>query len=402
MKKVLLITLGTGVGPNEDERTKSLAHGILNSITINRPDWILFFGSDKSLKTLESLKEQYFEKMGEKLESFEFVELKHFDEFSCCYESIANKIRELRDHEIVVDYTSGTKTMSVSAAICALLYKATPFVVTGTRGSNGVVKSGAESARQENFFQAYDEILLERALKSFNIYRFGEAMAYLDDIVGLDDQKKIYRNLFEAYSLWDRFEYKKAFEILDNVNYESKQLRRNQKFLRRLTTDQDNYSPILAELLNNAERRIGEGKYDDAVARLYRTIELVSQIKLRELGIDPGNVDINKLRDLGLDETVISEYEKQRTDNGKIMVSLRSGYMLLSHLGDDLGKGFLEDSRLQNLLKKRNSSILAHGLDPVGEEDSKRLFEKTIEHTRKLDRNIDYIRGDGVFPVFGE
>lgn len=393
MKRALLVTVG--IGHND---SNSLAHGILSSIRSNRPDSILFFGSEKSLKTIEALKKQYADLMGEELDSYEFVELSNVDDFFCCYEAIARKIKDLPDYEIVIDYTSGTKTMSVSAAICALLYRATPSVVAGRRGSNGVVTSGAESTRQENFFLAYDEILLDRALNAFDLYRFGEAMSCLGDMVGLEEEKRGYKTLFEAYDLWDRFEYEKAFDKLKSVEHEDEQVNKNKSFLGKLKNNQDNSNLILAELLNNTERRIKEGKYDDAVARLYRVIELLAQIKLREYGIDPGSVDVNKLRESGLDETAISEYEERRDDGGKIRVPLRLGYTLLSCLGDDLGKKFFDDRRLQDLLGRRNYSILAHGLDPVGEEDSRELFEKAIEHAKELYGNIERLREDGQFP----
>ena len=45
----------------------------------------------------------------------------------------------------------------------------------------------------------------------------------------------------------------------------------------------------LPDLLNNAYRRIEEGKYDDAVARLYRSIELTAQLGL----VNEGVVDVN-------------------------------------------------------------------------------------------------------------
>ena len=41
----------------------------------------------------------------------------------------------------------------------------------------------------------------------------------------------------------------------------------------------------MADLLNNAQRRIDEGKYDDAVARLYRANELIAQITLTKFGV---------------------------------------------------------------------------------------------------------------------
>ena len=37
---------------------------------------------------------------------------------------------------------------------------------------------------------------------------------------------------------------------------------------------------ILASLINNSKRKAADYKYDDAIARLYRSFELIAQIKL--------------------------------------------------------------------------------------------------------------------------
>lgn len=42
--------------------------------------------------------------------------------------------------------------------------------------------------------------------------------------------------------------------------------------------------------MNNAYRRIEEGKYDDAVARLYRAIELIAQLGLINEGLINENI----------------------------------------------------------------------------------------------------------------
>ena len=47
----------------------------------------------------------------------------------------------------------------------------------------------------------------------------------------------------------------------------------------------ENLHYYLSDLLNNAQRRIKEQKYDDAVARLYRITELIAQINLFELDL---------------------------------------------------------------------------------------------------------------------
>jgi len=54
----------------------------------------------------------------------------------------------------------------------------------------------------------------------------------------------------------------------------------------------ENYDLLIADILNNARRRMKEGKYDDAMARLYRTVELIAQYRLKmKYEIDTSDVD---------------------------------------------------------------------------------------------------------------
>jgi CRISPR-associated protein (TIGR02710 family) len=153
------------------------------------------------------------------------------------------------------------------------------------------------------------------------------------------------------------------------------------------------YDLMIPDLLNNAKRRMDEGKYDDAVARLYRTTELIAQHRLKEnYGISSSDVDLMKLKIL-LEEKTVEKYEKMRDKDGKIKLPLNKDYELLNDLKDDLGKKFFDDQELENLRSKRNFSILAHGLEPVKREDAERMFRKVKEEyacfvVEKLDDKI--------------
>ena len=62
--------------------------------------------------------------------------------------------------------------------------------------------------------------------------------------------------------------------------------------LKRLTTEDETQEPArLFDLWRNAERRAAQGRYDDAVARVYRLLEWSAQWLLRSrCGIDTGDV----------------------------------------------------------------------------------------------------------------
>jgi len=171
---------------------------------------------------------------------------------------------------------------------------------------------------------------------------------------------------------------------------------------------------LLIDLINNAERRIKEGKYDDAVARLYRAFELIAQIKLLELGlIDEIRLKDNKIFAILLEKLkektsndIVEKYKEYQkpddTNNGVIKIALKKDYELLSDLKEELGNVYkeLEDkkSKISKLLKNRNNSILAHGLEPVEKQTAEELFEEVKKYSKILIPNIEEKLKQAEFP----
>jgi CRISPR-associated protein (TIGR02710 family) len=194
-----------------------------------------------------------------------------------------------------------------------------------------------------------------------------------------------YKQLVNGYSTWDKFDHRKALEILRTFDNSLINIDRNRKFLLEMERKEWGYDLMIPDLLNNAKRRMDEGKYDDAVARLYRTTELIAQHRLDEnYGIKSSDVDLWKLQTFPqLEEKTVEKYEKMRDKDGKIKLSLSKDYELLNDLNDGMGKKFFDDQELKNLRSKRNFSILAHGLEPVKKEDAEKMFQKVKKEYAK-------------------
>ena len=236
MNRVLFMTVGTGIGLDREKKIKSLAHGLLSATLHYNPDNIVFFGSEESKETVETLKSQYREEKQEKMNSYEFVTLKNIDDFDECFDKIRRKIEENEEQEIIIDYTSGTKTMTMSAAICSMLYHKRLSLISGRRGENGIVIQGTEKIIEQSLYSAYDKILLDRIKELFNLYRFAEAKDALRQIVVLEkEQRENYERLIEGYDLWDRFKHSAAYEKLEKVKDDRISL--NKGFLGQLNID---------------------------------------------------------------------------------------------------------------------------------------------------------------------
>ena len=200
------MTVGTGTG-DDVERTKNLAHGIFYSIESHNPDEICFFGSDDSRETLKYIHDDIIEDYGE----YDFIEINQIDDFKSFFNEIKSKIMEYKNEKVIIDYTSGTKTMTMSAAFASMVCRKDLVFVSGER-ENGIVKPGTEKIISQNLFPVYDELMLDTVKDLFNTNRFEAGKLLLNDIVKSED-KEIYSKLFDIYYNFDIINYEKAFEL---------------------------------------------------------------------------------------------------------------------------------------------------------------------------------------------
>lgn len=425
-KTAMLMTIGTGTGEDKIESAKSLAHGLLFSIDSKNPDEVYFFGSKESLQTLEFLKEQYLEKFESEFDFYEFIEIERIDSFENYFNGFKSKIEGLKGYKIIIDYTSGTKTMTMSAAFASMLYHKDLIFVSGKR-KNGIVIKGTEKIISQNLYPVYDELMFEKLNELFNTNRFESGEIFLDDIVGDNPDREIYTKLFKIYNCFDIFDYETAFELFDDdfIN----QLRERwpqkaQEFTnnRRALNSMQKLDPkivdlgkkpwknkkyknrcyyILANLLNNAKRRYAEHKYDDAVARLYRSFEFIAQIELKtKYGLTTSNVDLDILRSRNLDEEYIEKLENSRDEkSGNIKIGLVQDYELLNAFGNDLGSYYKEhENKIGDSTRHRNSSILAHGFNFSSKTDYEDFEEIVLETANKLNKDMARFIEESKFP----
>ena len=404
----MLITVGTGIGGTQ-EATESLAHGILHAIVHNNPKKVVLFGSEASKKTVDSLKIQYEQEENEELDFAEFIEIPEIDSFKKYFTEIKSKIQELEDeYKIIIDYTSGTKTMTMSAAFASMLYHKKLIFVTGER-ENGIVKKGTEELNSQNLYLVYDELMISKIKELFNSNRFEAGKVLLDDVVGSSEEKEVFTKLFDSYSAFDNVDYETAKDSFDVKLFKEhwpeleKDFQKNAKALNILNVKGHNLKCfyVLASMLNNARRRAEEHKYDDAIARLYRSLELIAQIKLKDYNVTTSNVDINQLKGK-VDENYLNVLEAARDKNeGKIKIGLTQDYILLNHLDDELGSFYKENEKLiQNSLKFRNQSILAHGLESQNSEQYDEFKSIVFDAAKVLKSDIENYISETEFPEF--
>lgn len=271
---------------------------------------------------------------------------------------------------IIADYTGGTKTMTAALVTAVLETDSIDLqLVTGNRADLVKVRNGTEYSASANI----DAIRLERAMAPFlgawRRFAYDEAALGLAAI-RIPGQDPLRRRLFRArdlsraFAAWDRFDHDEALRILDiYAAVISHDLGKHLGVLRALVETSEQQEPLrLFDLWHNAERRAAQGRYDDAVARLYRLLEWTAQWLLRSrCGIDTSDIQPDRIP-AGLD---------LKPDRfGKYQAGLYAAWTLIGKLTTGPAKGFV-DSHLPALLGHvltRNNSILAHGYSPIDQE----------------------------------
>lgn len=394
--RILVMTVGTGVGPDKEKKVRSLAHGLLQSIKHYNPNQIVYFGSEESKVTMDMV-ETIANEMQVCLPLVkDRIILENIDDFDKCMKQMQDEIenlkKEMSNPEIIMDYTSGTKTMTAAIVVLSILYHLKLSLVGGKRSLDSVVQSGTENIQTQNPYRAYDKLLIGKLIESINTCRFNTARQYLIQLVDFPPEKKdYYEHIIGGYDAWDKFDHNRAFDELRKITKNQDPgglFKANKEFLGKLLNIEDPTSKsefYIADLVNNARRRVEEGKYDDAVARLYRTIELIEQYLLKRLyNIQTDKVDLNILSEKGVPQEYINDLKALQDEQGRIKIGLKRGYEILEKLGNGIGKKYMGDSRLQDLLRKRNESILAHGTKPVTMADCEALESATEEYVKAV------------------
>ena len=382
MKKALLITVGTG---------PTVSDGIAYAIRQQHPDFVLFMGTRRSLDlTLPSVlaATEYQEYCHETRETTDLNDVEKIAlEYSGYIEELQSK--GYAPEGMVTDFTSGTKAMSAGLVVAAVSREVgTISYVYGDRNEAGQVISGTERLMPAEPHQLLAEAQIRRAVELFNQYQYNSCLMFVDAVEArtkkpdVMERASLLRGLAEGYAAWDRFDHRASMSTLDSLTGHrllptwglKKSLERHKQFLHFVIDEP--YSTVRAvDLLGNAERRAEEGKFDDAVARLYRLLEYVAQVRLyTNYGLNTEDVKEDMIP-----EPVRPNYEAFRERTGKIQLGLVASYNLLADLGEDVGKRFVEDhqkkkSALKAALGMRNNSILAHGFTPVGQEGYAKLI----------------------------
>lgn len=439
-KKALILTTGGTAEP------------LVEAIKKLNPDYISFIHSEDTEKIALEVSNLYSHRYLSN--EVEFHNIDDPQEMRLVYDKVKDIIYDLKNKgfDIYLDFTGGTKSM-VAGAILATTGSNIKYSYIGSdsifgrdKDGVGVVKSGHENFKpQEDPFELYAIEEIKNSKQFFNLHQFQAAIENLKIAKEktqdnkIKDKVKFYRNIMEFYDDWDKFKDMKVFRlsiqlkhfphVVDELNKFNpdfiKQINNNIQFLNKKYSQdlpiEDRIIYYLPDLLNNAKRRIDEGKYDDAVGRLYRANELIAQIALTNVGIQDHDrlnshkefkINKEKLIDImGMESPAVKFVEKNNfyefDDPKKDTVKLasNSSFQLLEkieyelNLSSTIGREY-KNRNIKSRINNRNTSILAHGLNPISPKNANELFDLILDFSKILIPNIEEEMELAKFPKF--
>ena len=380
--KALIQTVGLTAGP------------LVASLRAHRPDFVVFVASPASLA--------YVSEALAALPGIEYDVLKVEDpeDMDAAFRAGRQAYRMLKEkgaEELLVDPTGGTKTM-VAGLSLALAGLGFTFVYVGgdKRDAAGKVITGYERVRtMPDPTERYHVFEQRNFIRSWNEWRMQSAAAALEEILKTGErnpellsepERRYFEGLLETtrgMHAWDLFRHHEAHERLSRglpkalAEAEAwghkgklrvlKALEARLPELKAIAADNLSGHPtfrVLADLLANAERRAEVGRYDDALARLYRATELALEAHFYE----------NYRFFLRKPKSWPKELKRRvstRPVHGLFKVLERAAKLswALNEKGTLPLLLYAKKDELQKLTDDRNRSILAHGVVPVEKED---------------------------------
>ena len=148
---------------------------------------------------------------------------------------------------------------------------------------------------------------------------------------------------------------------------------------------------LIVDIIQNARRRAFEGNFDDAVARLYRCIEMIGQYTLLQYGIISSEVNLEVLRDK-ITSITLQKLIAKNNDNETIKIGLVEDFEILSELNKDDKVSITYTKYKEDFLKHiniRNESILAHGINPISKDKYDEIEEMSKVFIQSIIPDID-------------
>jgi CRISPR-associated protein (TIGR02710 family) len=314
---------------------------------------------------------------------------------------------------IIADPSGAKKWMSAGVTMVASFLGIKMLYVDVNYENGKVVESSMKLIELGNAYDQTGFITAEQGRIAFNKYDYEGAAFFFSKITpSLSHKADLFQGISETSKVlgrWDRFEHysnKISIEMSAAISKFERSLitggghpklfefiEKLKKFHRKLVLlegqEQLNQEFII-DILLNSKRCIERERYDDGVARLYRTLEAIAQyLLLSKYDISSDKPDFKQMLNKGIiTQERLDDFKKQCRDGIlpeklDLLLSMR----LLDFLGFEHADLFFspkKDFKLLGLLNIRNSSLLAHGFKPIEKVKANEFYEKIYALLEKM------------------
>lgn len=401
MTTVLIVTLGTSPEP------------VINCISSLRPDRVVFVCSSDTQKLVDVVLSQVpvLDFRPERDLMVLNQELagdgngsagNELDQLDKVYLRTLELFRRVRDEDvrcrIIADYTGGTKTMTTGLAMAAIDDGDITLHLTAidrSRDQSQVRGYSAPFAVSTAAIHAKRlcEKELPALLKRYDYEAARQAVRRVQTIANPQTTTSQWlqwlETLLVGLDAWDRFDHRRALQVLEGLDdprlrepllFPLKRVIGSRRLLDKEAESQrwpqmkGHGLEAVEDLLRNAERRAGQERYDDAVGRVYRAMELTEQVLLKISvceQVGAGGIETANVRIECLPAEIQEHWQRKaetKTDASSkgLKIGLADGFDLLSDLGHPTGLAWKQRrSELVNAINTRNESLFAHGFKPV-------------------------------------
>lgn len=317
------------------------------------------------------------------------------------YEKVKNKWAEWDFDRIAIDVTGGTKVMVSGAAVAGAFLKNVDLLYVDSKFGWILGKSypGSERIiRLGNPFDIFGDLEEKEGIELFKCYNYTACVRIFGKLSGLsrDPRQFTYELILsQGYGAWDLFDFSTAYSKINEaiktakrygIRYDVKLAEQLEilKILKKspgtdffsLIKDNSFANHLVVDIFCNAERRFEQGRYDDAIIRLYRILELLAQHRLACRGIDTGNVSIKEPKVKADFEDVTEKIHGAKRGISE-KIGLLDAFILLFILKDE----FIDEAAVEELKKRisvRNVLLIEHR-DKLGTEKNYTKFRDYVK-----------------------
>ena len=373
---------------------------LLKTLADNRPQYVLFVVSEGSSSTVENeiLPNVDYQP------TCDYLVISDHNDMGTIYQEMRDgriedwlNQQKLDAEDVYIDITGGTKAMSAALALAGVeRFNAFAYVGGNERNKNnlGTVITGSEYlVSTPNPWDTYAVRDLDRANEMLAGCNADIAASILDSAsekcsLDLSRQLKQFALLARAFGDADRFAFTNLTSYVDGQNFEAlsgrfpalSSLGDHWKSVSRdiRQADQTPGPPTLLELLANAQRRALQHRYDDAIGRIYRAVELYGQQLVKQaFGAELGQVTKESIPPRFRD-SFDAQFARSFRD-GRYNLGLAGMYQCLDFSEDrKLRAKTAVHTNLKDRLDSRHMSLLGHGVRPVTDQIYQRLMDSTL------------------------